>query len=117
MYWCTLYEAGATRGKSDSADFLFCFQSRHTCTSVSTSSIGLAKKRRVVTSKAHQVEGQDHFSMAQSRLGSIVVMVDQLPTPNINKKLPPELLTIIFQFLPYDDLKNALLVCRWVGKP
>ena len=27
-------------------------------------------------------------------------------------KLPPELLTIAFQFLPFPDLKNALLVCR-----
>ena len=27
-------------------------------------------------------------------------------------RLPPELLTIAFQFLPFEDLKNALLVCR-----
>ena len=26
--------------------------------------------------------------------------------------LPPELLTNTFQFLPFDDLKNVLLVCR-----
>ena len=27
-------------------------------------------------------------------------------------RLPPELLTRIFQFLPFSDLNNALLVCR-----
>ena len=33
--------------------------------------------------------------------------------PNeINSKLPPELLSAIFRFLPFSDLKNALLVCR-----
>ena len=32
---------------------------------------------------------------------------------NINSKLPPELLSAIFRFLPFSDLKNALLVCRW----
>ena len=26
--------------------------------------------------------------------------------------LPPELLTIVFKFLPFHDLKNGLLVCR-----
>ena len=31
---------------------------------------------------------------------------------NINSKLPTELLAAIFQFLPFEDLKNALLVCR-----
>ena len=31
---------------------------------------------------------------------------------NINLKLPPELLSAIFRFLPFSDLKNALLVCR-----
>ena len=31
---------------------------------------------------------------------------------NINMRLPPELLTNIFHFLPFADLKNALLVCR-----
>ena len=39
-------------------------------------------------------------------------MIAQLPIANINQKLPPELLTAIFQFLPFDELKNALLVCR-----
>ena len=39
-------------------------------------------------------------------------MIAQLPIANINQKLPPELLTAIFQFLPYKELKNALLVCR-----
>ena len=38
--------------------------------------------------------------------------IAKLPIANINEKLPPELLTAIFQFLPYADLKNALLVCR-----
>ena len=27
--------------------------------------------------------------------------------------LPPELLSKIFGYIPYSDLKNALLVCRW----
>ena len=31
---------------------------------------------------------------------------------NINRRLPPELLTRIFQFLPFSDLNNVLLVCR-----
>ena len=31
---------------------------------------------------------------------------------NINMRLPPELLTNIFHFLPFADLNNALLVCR-----
>ena len=31
---------------------------------------------------------------------------------NINSKLPPELLSAIFSFLHFSDLKNALLVCR-----
>ena len=31
---------------------------------------------------------------------------------NINMRLPPELLTKILHFLPFADLKNALLVCR-----
>ena len=30
----------------------------------------------------------------------------------INSKLPNELLTIVFEFLPFDDLKKVLLVCR-----
>ena len=32
--------------------------------------------------------------------------------PLVNLRIPNELLTIIFQFLPFGDLKNALLVCR-----
>ena len=32
---------------------------------------------------------------------------------NINSTLPPELLSAIFRFLPFTDLKSALLVCRW----
>ena len=31
---------------------------------------------------------------------------------NMSEKLPPELLTKIFFFLPYTDLKSVLLVCR-----
>ena len=41
---------------------------------------------------------------------------------NINSKLPPELLTLIFRFLvvedgdsPYGNLKSALLVCRYMS--
>ena len=34
-------------------------------------------------------------------------------SPNINTKIPPELLTMIFHFLPSDEnLNNALMVCR-----
>ena len=33
---------------------------------------------------------------------------------NINSRLPPELINTIFDFLPFDDLKNALLVCRLI---
>ena len=32
----------------------------------------------------------------------------------VNLRIPNELLSIIFQFLPFGDLKNALLVCRLV---
>ena len=32
--------------------------------------------------------------------------------PTINSRLPPELLTRIFHFLPISDLKNTQLVCR-----
>ena len=32
--------------------------------------------------------------------------------PLVNLRIPNELLTIIFQFLPFNDLKNAMLVCR-----
>ena len=39
-------------------------------------------------------------------------MTQLSPKLNINTKIPPELLTMIFHFLPYDDLNNALLVCR-----
>ena len=31
---------------------------------------------------------------------------------NINSKLPPELLFVVFQFLNFSDLKEAVLVCR-----
>lgn len=31
----------------------------------------------------------------------------------MDQNLPPELLTNIFRFLPYSDLKNAMLVCRF----
>ena len=41
-------------------------------------------------------------------------MIAQLPIAKINETLPPEILTAIFQFLPFDDLKKALLVCRSV---
>ena len=33
----------------------------------------------------------------------------------LSSKLPPELLSNVFQFLPLSDLKNALLVCRSVS--
>lgn len=35
---------------------------------------------------------------------------------NINLRLPPELLTMILHYLPFADLKNALLVCRLTKK-
>ena len=35
---------------------------------------------------------------------------------NINAKLANELLTMICQFLPFHDLKNAMLVCRFAQK-
>ena len=33
---------------------------------------------------------------------------------NINSRLPNELLALIFNFISFEDLKNALLVCRLV---
>ena len=47
------------------------------------------------------------MTMAMSGKGSLV--------GNINSKLPPELLTNILQFLPFSDLKVALLVSRSVS--
>ena len=32
---------------------------------------------------------------------------------NINSKLPPELLCLVFQFLSFSELKEVLLVCRY----
>ena len=44
----------------------------------------------------------------------VAAMAEHLaPVGNINSRLPNELLTIICQFLPFDDLRNALLVCRY----
>ena len=34
---------------------------------------------------------------------------------NINSRLPPEMLCNVFHFLPFSDLKEALLVCRSVS--
>ena len=40
------------------------------------------------------------------------LLTELSPELNLNSTLPPELLTNIFHFLPFADLKNALLVCR-----
>ena len=40
----------------------------------------------------------------------------EMLSKNINVRLPNELLTIMFQFLPFGDLKNAMLVCRFAQK-
>ena len=58
------------------------------------------------------VELMAELTMANNNEGGETIA--QLPIANINEKLPPEILTAVFQFLPYDDLNNALLVCRWV---
>ena len=47
----------------------------------------------------------------------VSVMVEEaaaqsLVDGKINSKLPPEILSNIFQFLTFTDLKQALLVCR-----
>ena len=54
-----------------------------------------------------------HF---QSRLASVAEkqMAQLSPEIDINSRLPPELINTIFDFLPFDDLKNALLVCRLI---
>ena len=44
--------------------------------------------------------------MTQSEKNPMVEISD------MDQNLPPELLTNIFRFLPYSDLKNAILVCR-----
>ena len=41
-------------------------------------------------------------------------MAQLSPEIDINSRLPPELINTIFDFLPFDDLKNALLVCRLI---
>ena len=111
----------------------FDFQSRRTCvsSSVNTNLAELDKKRPAELCSVFWgfQSRKEFFTMAQARESPVVElmaeltmaknneggeMVAQLPIANINEKLPPELLTGIFQFLPYDDLKNALLVCRWV---
>ena len=50
--------------------------------------------------------------MADSDPTQVVNQMATLSIRDINSKLPPELLSCIFGFLPYGDLKNALLVCR-----
>ena len=52
------------------------------------------------------------FASFRARFRRETIMTQLSPKLNINTKIPPELLTIIFHFLPYDDLNNALLVCR-----
>ena len=52
-------------------------------------------------------------SATQTRiLGTVSVAAMAEAAPLVNLRIPNELLTIIFQFLPFADLKNALLVCR-----
>ena len=52
----------------------------------------------------------------QSRLAIVAEkqMAQLSPEVDINSRLPPELINTIFDFLPFDDLKNALLVCRLI---
>ena len=51
------------------------------------------------------------FASFRARLRRETIMA-QL-SPNINTKIPPELLTMIFHFLPSDENpNNALMVCR-----
>ena len=51
--------------------------------------------------------------MAESEPTHVVNKMATLSIRDINFALPPEVLSIVFGFLPFDDLKNALLVCRW----
>ena len=121
-------------GAAEVAQLCFGFQSRRTCvsSSVSTSSAELEKfcaHQQLLQLTQLTRSREDCFTMAQARESSVVELMDkltmannnkkgemtaQLLIANINEKLPPELLTAVFQFLPYDDLKNALRVCRWV---
>ena len=41
-------------------------------------------------------------------------MSELVQMTNINRRLPNELLTIIFNLLPFADLGNATLVCRYM---
>ena len=47
--------------------------------------------------------------MAESEQTDLEVKMANL---SINSALPPELLSSVFRFLPFADLKNALAVCR-----
>ena len=50
--------------------------------------------------------------MAESEPTHVVNKMASLSIRDINSALPPELLSSVFGFLPFADLKNALLVCR-----
>ena len=131
VYNCTLNRSGASRGKTSSAVFWLQEQT-HVFEQLIQHKYSWAcqeKASRIVVTRAHKKQGAECFTMAQARESSVVELMDkltmgnnneggemiaQLPIVNINEKLPPELLTAVFQFLPYDDLKNALRVCRWV---
>merc|ERR1711971_23987 len=55
---------------------------------------------------------KDTGTMAESEATHVVNQMSSLSIRDINSTLPPELLSCIFGFLPFGDLKNALLVCR-----
>ena len=50
---------------------------------------------------------------AENSVGNREAMAQFGSELNINSRLPPELISTIFDFLPIADLHNALLVCRW----
>ena len=51
--------------------------------------------------------------MAESEPTHVANEMASLSIRDINSSLPPELLSCIFGFLSFGDLKNALLVCRY----
>ena len=66
-----------------------------------------------VMAEPAQVSRQRHLT-SPPLASPVSPLPSELCLPSPVSRLPPELLTHTFQFLPFADLKNALLVCRLV---
>ena len=59
---------------------------------------------------------EETWKMAESEPSHVANEMASLSIRDINSSLPPELLSCIFGFLSFGDLKNTLLVCRSVSR-